>query len=183
MKTVRAYKKQRQNARLPVRLSCIAVKTSADRRTVSRLAGRIWNEHYVPLIGRKQVDYRLARFQSPAAVTAQTREGYKYYLLRSGRTYIGYLAVIARPREQILFISKLYVRSSRRGLGFGAQAVAFIERLARRRCLGRLALTVNRHNIGSQRFYRRCGFVRGGSIRTDIGEGFVMDDFRMEKTL
>ncbi|MDD3441568.1 MAG: GNAT family N-acetyltransferase, partial [Kiritimatiellae bacterium] len=46
-----------------------------------------------------------------------------------------------------------------------------------------LWLTVNKHNTGSIAFYERMGFRKTGALVTDIGHGFVMDDWRMAKEI
>jgi len=44
-------------------------------------------------------------------------------------------------------------------------------------------LGVNRFNEKAIRAYRRNGFAIREELKTDIGGGFVMDDFIMEKGL
>ena len=56
----------------------------------------------------------------------------------------------------------------------------FIERLCRDRGLDFLWLTVNKGNPSVQA-YQRLGFSIAAEIVMDIGGGFVMDDYRMEK--
>ena len=46
-----------------------------------------------------------------------------------------------------------------------------------------LWLTVNRNNTGSIAFYERMGFRKTDELVTDIGNGFVMDDWRMARAL
>jgi hypothetical protein len=58
----------------------------------------------------------------------------------------------------------------------------FIEQLATRRGLTMLWLTVNKGNP-SVKAYERLGFHIAADIEIDIGGGFVMNDFRMEKQL
>ena len=58
----------------------------------------------------------------------------------------------------------------------------FIEQLARRRGLVLLWLTVNKGNP-SVNAYKRLGFQIAADLVMDIGGGFVMDDYRMEKPL
>jgi GNAT superfamily N-acetyltransferase len=164
-------------------ITFVAVTTRSHRQTVARLARRIWTEHYVPLIGVAQVEYMLAHFQSAAAIASQIREGFRYYLICRNGTPSGYVGFVARPRRHELFLSKLYVLSRIRGNGLGRQAIEFVERCALRRGLRRVSLTVNKQNTGSQQFYRRCGFITYGSARKEIGNGFVMDDYLMMKTL
>lgn len=161
----------------------IPVVSAAQTNTVARLARTIWTEHYVAITGKAQVDYMLARFQSPEAIAGQIKQGYYYYLITVGRRPIGYVAILPRPKRQELFISKLYVINAQRGQGIGRQAMAFIERLAATHNLRRLTLTVNKHNTGSLAFYLACGFVNSGSVVKDIGRGFFMDDYVMGKTL
>ena len=46
-----------------------------------------------------------------------------------------------------------------------------------------LWLTVNRHNEGFIDFYHRVGFHIACPMVQDIGDGFVMDDYKMEKDI
>lgn len=146
------------------------------------LAREIWYEHYVPLIGRAQVDYMVSKFQSAAAMHAQIRDGYEYFILRRNRDAVGYFAVRARHAESSVFLSKFYLRREARGSGTGRACMEFIEQLTRRRGFGRIGLTVNKRNPAVN-VYERMGFRIVADLVTDIGAGFVMDDFRMEKEL
>ena len=44
-------------------------------------------------------------------------------------------------------------------------------------------LTVNKYNELAIRAYVGKGFETIDSVETDIGEGFIMDDFVMQKTV
>jgi diamine N-acetyltransferase len=44
-------------------------------------------------------------------------------------------------------------------------------------------LTVNRHNAGPIAFHQRMGFTIAGTLVQDIGQGFVMDDYKMIKPI
>jgi GNAT superfamily N-acetyltransferase len=159
------------------------VKDAGNIETVAGLAHEIWNEHFVPIIGQPQVDYMLARFQSASAITGQINRGYFYYLIMSGEAPEGYFAIIPNPGEKSLQLSKLYVRKSMRGKGYGQASVRFVECLCRQMGIQTIWLTVNKRNLGSIAVYIRMGFANKGSLLMDIGNGFIMDDYRMEKTL
>jgi ribosomal protein S18 acetylase RimI-like enzyme len=58
----------------------------------------------------------------------------------------------------------------------------FIEQLACQRGFTRVWLTVNKGNP-SVKVYERLGFRIAKDLVMDIGNGFVMDDYRMEKTV
>src|SRR5678815_1242633 len=163
-------------------LQFVPVTTPAQFEVVAALAREIWDEYYVPLIGRAQVDYMVSKFQSSGAMAGQVREGYEYFLTeRDGRS-IGYCALQPQPADNSLFLSKLYLLRDARGAGTGRVCMEFIEQLARRRGLKLLWLTVNKGNPAVQA-YERLGFRIAADLVIDIGGGFVMDDFRMEKPL
>lgn len=158
------------------------VDTSTQIDIVASLATEIWRQHYTPIIGAAQIEYMLTQFQSPTAITRQiTHEHYKYYLLETDDTAQGYLAV--QPQGDCLFLSKLYVRAAARTHGHARAALHFVEQYARQLQLKQLALTVNRQNLLAITIYERLGFIKIGSVVADIGGGFVMDDYRMEKLL
>ena len=147
---------------------------------VESLAREIWTEYYTPFIGSDQVNYMLDKFQSRAAIAYQIKsEGYLFYLIEDDGNYIGYLGV--KPNGQELFLSKLYVHSSRRGQKFGKKAIRFLERLALKLNLNKVSLTVNKKNTSAIMAYKKLGFKNLGSSVVDIGNGFIMDDFKMEK--
>jgi GNAT superfamily N-acetyltransferase len=81
-----------------------------------------------------------------------------------------------------MFLSKLYLHHAARRSGTGRRCMEFIEGLARRRELSVLWLTVNKGNPSVQA-YQRLGFRIAEELVMDIGGGFVMDDYRMEKAL
>jgi len=149
--------------------------------TVVRLAFEIWNQHFIPIIGKAQVDYMLEKFQSEEAITEQIESGYSYYLLKADDDYAGYMGIC--PKEDELFLSKLYIRASQRGKGFGRQAIGFLEDLARERGLSKITLTVNKNNTDSIKAYEEFAFTNLGVFVQDIGGGFVMDDYKMEKVV
>ena len=163
-------------------LAITAIDDPAELDLVASLAREIWYEYYVPLIGKAQVDYMVERFQTSSAMAAQMREGYEYFLVRRDARPIGYCAVQAQPAERTLFLSKFYLLRDARGAGTGREFLAFIVELARARGLVSIWLTVNKGNP-SVRAYERMGFRITADLRMDIGQGFVMDDYRMEKAL
>lgn len=160
----------------------VPVTTQPQLDAVAGLARDIWYEYYVPLIGESQVDYMVSRFQSSGAMAQQLREGYEYFTAERDGRVIGYCAVQPQPAEDSLFLSKLYLLRDARGAGTGRVCMEFIEQLARRRGLKLLWLTVNKGNP-AVKAYERLGFRIAADLVMDIGGGYVMDDFRMEKSL
>lgn len=153
-----------------------------DIITVAELAKTIWNEHYIPIIGQQQVDYMVEKFQSAEAMKNQiSQEGYEYYLIHSDENPVGYISI--KLKEDDLFLSKLYLLKECRGKGFGSEALAFIVGRAGELHANSISLTVNKNNINSIRAYEKMGFQNLGPIVTDIGNGYVMDDYIMKLPL
>ncbi len=153
-------------------------------KTVASLAKEIWNEYFTPIIGKAQVDYMLEKFQSEKAISQQiTKEGFLYYLIKQGNNFIGYTAVVPKKETNELFLSKLYLKSSQRQKGHGKEAIQFINNLAEKMKFSKITLTVNKNNKNTIQAYEKMGLKNIASLVTDIGDGFVMDDYRMEKII
>ena len=157
-------------------------KTNLDFKTISVLSKNIWTEHYTPIIGLDQVNYMLEKFQSEIAIQNQINiDNYKYYLIIYENTAIGYLSI--KNNDDALFLSKIYIDKSCRGKGFGKIAINFIEEQAKDLNCQTIYLTVNKYNINSIMAYQKIGFIKTEELFIDIGNGYVMDDFRMEKLI
>jgi ribosomal protein S18 acetylase RimI-like enzyme len=161
-------------------IQLIPVTSASQVAEVANMARVVWNEYYVQLIGQAQVDYMVARFQTAEAMQAQIDSGYEYFQIRQAGANIGYAAIRHDAPDARLFISKLYLLAAHRKHGAGRQALALIEQVARERHATQVWLTVNKGNP-SVRAYERLGFTIAEAIVMDIGGGYVMDDYRMEK--
>lgn len=158
-------------------------KVSTDKHCewVEDLASIIWIEHYTPIIGIKQVHYMLDKFQSKKAIQKQITDSYEYYFVQFDKLNIGYLSF---KKEGVnLFLSKLYLLESHRSKGLGKSAMSFIEAKAKTLHCKHIYLTVNKYNTHTINIYKRLGFSILEGIVIDIGDGFIMDDYKMEKTV
>ena len=159
-------------------------RVSSDEQIdeVIALAHEIWTEHYTPIIGPEQVEYMLSTYHSRGAIAREIREqAYQYYIIRKNEIPIGYIGFRINRGE--LFLSKIYVHSSQRGLGTGRAALEFVKEIAREQAVMRIHLTVNRFNTDTITAYEKMGFVKTGEVCNDIGQGFFMDDYTMELRL
>ncbi|NMA96336.1 MAG: GNAT family N-acetyltransferase [Clostridiales bacterium] len=161
---------------------CKVISKSQIQR-VADLAREIWHEHYIPIIGIKQVNYMIANFQSIDAITGQIEDGYKYYLVKYQGQYAGYFAILNDIKNSHMFLSKLYIHKNFRALGLARSCVIYMEDICRELNLTTIWLTVNKYNDIAIKAYLSMGFVNVESITQDIGNGFIMDDYRMEKKI
>lgn len=161
-------------------LEITKVHTESEIQTLAKQAVGIWNEHYIGIITKEQVDYMIRKFQSAEAVTRQIEtDGYEYFNLNVNQDPIGYLAL--KEEGSKLFLSKLYMLKEARGKGYASEAMMFLEYLCKQRDLEVIWLTVNRENLHTIEVYKKKGFKIVAEEVNDIGHGFVMDDYIMEK--
>lgn len=156
------------------------VSESDEIITIANLAGEIWNDHFVDIIGQAQVDYMLKVFQSPHAIASQIESGYEYYLVLLDENQAGYLAIVTDSDKGKAMISKIYIRREYRRKGLGNYLLDFVKKESGNRGLGLIWLTVNRHNHETIKWYKRNDFVVVDEVKKDIGGGFFMDDYIME---
>ena len=149
---------------------------------LATLANTIWHECFTTILSQEQIDYMVARFQSESAMSQQINElGYRYFFLQEGNEAVGYMGI--QTTEGKLFLSKLYLKKAYRGKGYASQAFHFLESLCKKEQLSSIWLTVNRHNNQAIEVYQHRGFQLIRAQVTDIGQGFVMDDFVLEKPI
>ncbi len=166
----------------------ILVQSLPEIQRVAALAQQIWTQHYTPFLAPGQVPFMLEKFQSAVAIAKQIAEGHQYFLVVEDEIvenqigcYIGYFDFYFT--ETHVLISKIYILNSHRGKGFGKAALNFISERAKENGLQKLQLTVNKYNAATISAYLNYGFVTVKDVVVDIGGGFFMDDFVMEKTI
>jgi RimJ/RimL family protein N-acetyltransferase len=162
-------------------INLVPATTIQHLRIIEKLAHDIWNEHYTPIIGKTQVDYMLDKFQNVDAMLKQIENNYKYFIINYNKTDIGYLAF--KINDFDLFLSKIYILKDFRGKSFGKQAMDFVSKQAQISECITITLTVNKYNSNSIKAYEKIGFINSEELVQDIGYGFVMDDYKMVKTL
>ncbi|TJY36061.1 GNAT family N-acetyltransferase [Pontimicrobium aquaticum] len=147
---------------------------------IAKLASIVWHEHYTSIIGKAQVEYMIAKFQTSEAMQQQAKEGYQYYIIKYENENVGYLSI--KKNNDDLFLSKIYLLKDYRGKKIGKTAFNFIEEKAKEHQCKTISLTVNKNNKDAIKAYEKIGFKNVEAFVIDIGNGFVMDDYKMVKT-
>ena len=158
--------------------------TPDDYATIASLGDRIWRQHYGTMISVEQIEYMLAGRYTPDKLAAYVGadDRWMYVARDDGGAPIGYLSYSLRGDDEMK-LEQLYLLADRRGGGLGGRMIAHVEDHARALGRARLILTVNKQNAGAIAVYQRRGFAVRESAVFDIGGGFVMDDYVMEKRL
>lgn len=142
-----------------------------DIPAIRAIAESSWWAHYPGIISNEQIGYMLGLFYAPAKLQAAMEAGHRFALATIG----GEAAAFCQSEDcgEWRFIHKLYAAPAAHGKGLGKRLLADAAALGKP-----LRLHVNRHNptVG---FYKAQGFTVLKEQLTDIGDGYVMDDYVM----
>jgi GNAT superfamily N-acetyltransferase len=158
--------------------------TEADLPAISKLAGVIWRAYYPGIITLEQIDYMLARMYAFEVLRDEiSSQGIRYDQLLVAGKPAGFAAYGPAAEPGVMKLHKLYLLPEMQGRGLGSFLLQQVGREARAAGARRLILGVNKRNARAIAAYQRNGFRVVESVVTDIGGGFVMDDYVMARDL
>ena len=150
---------------------------------VRDLAFRIWPSAYGEILSQAQLNYMLDKFYSLEALTEQLEERKHIFLLvENDGKQLGFASYESNIDNYKTKIHKIYVLPETQGKGFGVQFINEIEKRAQEANNKILFLNVNRFNK-AQYFYKKLGFEIAYEEDIEIGNGYLMEDFVMEKKI
>ncbi|HVZ55545.1 MAG TPA: GNAT family N-acetyltransferase [Chitinophagaceae bacterium] len=152
-----------------------------DIPLIRDLTLRIWPATYGSILSAEQMSYMLEWMYSPASLQQQMQAGARFLLVLDQEEPVGF-ASFQQMSPGHFKLHKLYVLPSQQGRGTGRFLVETILEECRRQGGQSLVLQVNRHNQ-ARGFYERLGFRVTGEADFDIGGGYYMNDYIMERTL
>jgi ribosomal protein S18 acetylase RimI-like enzyme len=160
----------------------IAPLAADDIGRVVALARHVWQATYAALISQAQIDYMLGQRYAPEALASQLDDPAHVWRVAwvDGQCTGFAHGIVAAGHARL---DKLYVAPAWQRRGIGAALLAAVEGVARAEGAQRIRLQVNRGNAQAIAAYRKYGFSVVEARVFDIGAGFVMDDYVMEKTL
>jgi len=151
-----------------------------DVQALGALARAIWHAHYPGIITVAQIEYMLEQRYRPEVVRSELqRDDAWWELATSGEVAVGFSSCLLTGAPGEMKLDKLYVDPQRQGSGVGARLLQSVLARARGLDCRRLILAVNKRNTTAIAAYRHWGFRVERALVTDIGSGFVMDDYLM----
>ena len=149
---------------------------------IAALAAIVWRAHYPGIISREQIEYMLACMYAIPTMEDELASGIRYDRLLLGEALAGFACYGPTASNEIK-LHKLYVHPQSQRRGFGTLLLEHVCVEAHRLGFTRLILSVNKANTNAIAAYQKNGFVIREAVVVDIGGGFVMDDFVMERVL
>lgn len=148
---------------------------------IRKLALQIWPATYSHILSPEQIDYMLDMMYSESSLDAQMKKGSQFLIVYAENDPAGFAAYI-KSGDNIFKLDKIYVLPEQQGKGIGKQMIDHVTDITRKQGATALQLQVNRNNKARQ-FYERLGFSVLYEKDFPIGDGFVMNDYVMEKKL
>ena len=150
-----------------------------DIAEIRALARRIWDEAYGEILSKEQVDYMLQMMYSENVITKELLSGIVWDLIVAKDKPCGYLSY-ALAEDNSVKLSKIYIEKDFRRTSIASDSLSRVKQYAARNGKDYVFLTVNKNNKIAIQAYEKNGFAITDSVVTDIGQGFVMDDYIMK---
>jgi diamine N-acetyltransferase len=155
--------------------------TTEDIDLIRQLTSQVWPQTYASIISPEQIEYMLEMMYSPASLAKQMADDAQFIITYEKDEPVGF-ASYQEIKSTIYKLHKLYVLPTQQGKGTGRFTIDYISEEIKKTGATALQLQVNRRNK-ARNFYEKNGFYVIEEISLDIGNGYVMDDYIMEKKL
>lgn len=155
--------------------------SASDIPLIRELTFKVWPQTYASIISKEQIDFMLGMMYSEASLEKQMNEGAEFIIIYDNEEPVGF-ASYGEVKPGVYKLHKLYVLVSQQGKGTGRVMIDYIIRQTKEKGATALQLQVNRYNKAKD-FYNKLGFVVIEEADFDIGNGYFMNDYVMEKKL
>lgn len=152
-----------------------------DVALIRELALNVWPQTYATIISKEQIDYMLEMMYSEDSLKEQLIEGCIFIIVEEGKVPVGF-ASYEEIKPAIFKLHKIYILADQQGKGTGKYVIDHIISHIRLQGAKTLQLQVNRNN-NAKLFYEKLGFKIIKKADFDIGKGYFMNDYVMEKEL
>ncbi|NIG53663.1 GNAT family N-acetyltransferase [Chitinophaga sp. Cy-1792] len=157
--------------------------TTADSKIIRALAEKIWPPTYGAILAPEQLVFMLDMMYSPASLEQQMNERHhEFIILEDEGTAIGYAAYSTTDLPAVFKLHKIYLDPDCQGKGAGKFLLNTVAAAVKEKGATILELDVNRYNKAKQ-FYEKQGFAVISEKNTEIGNGYLMEDYVMQKPL
>ena len=154
-----------------------------DISIIQDIAYKTWPETYGEILSEHQLKYMLDKFYSDEYLKQNFTNNHLFYIIEENKVPLGFLGIEHNyNKELVTKIHKIYILPNNQGKGIGLFAIDFVIELAKNKLISKVILNINKFNKALN-FYQKMGFQIIEEINIEIGNGYLMEDFVMEKQI
>jgi RsiW-degrading membrane proteinase PrsW (M82 family)/ribosomal protein S18 acetylase RimI-like enzyme len=155
--------------------------SDTDVLLIRELSLQVWPQTYAGILSPEQIQYMLQEMYSEAALHRQMQDNHHFFIVYNAGIPIGF-ASYSETEPNIFKLHKIYILPLQQGRGTGRFVIEQLIEKIKEEGATALRLNVNRNNPALS-FYEKLGFVSIREEDIDIGNGYFMNDYVMEKKL
>lgn len=154
-----------------------------DIAIISDLAKEIWPQTYSSYISEEQLRFMLDKMYNRDELLRQLQSDHAFLIASENGKDVGFAGFSLIDHTNNGYkLHKLYVLPEMHGKGVGRILIDEVVSQAALEGGKTIQLNVNRNN-NAKDFYLKAGFTIKETVNLDIGNGFFMNDYVMEKAI
>ncbi|MES2573532.1 MAG: GNAT family N-acetyltransferase [Bacteroidota bacterium] len=161
----------------------ICEATVQDIETIRAIAYKTWPVTYGGILSQAQLDYMLEKMYSVNTLRDNMNLEHRFLLIKEDGISQGFASYEHHYLNQnCTRLHKLYLLPETHGRGLGKLLLDKVEDLAKENYSDIISLNVNKFNK-AYTFYKKMGFKIIEEEDLAIGNGYLMEDYKMEKKI
>lgn len=162
----------------------ITISPTDNYKAIQDIAGKTWPVTYGSILSAEQIQYMFSMMYDLEALKNQAEaKNHHFIIAEEEGNFLGFASYeFDCDEEPKTKIHKIYILPETQGSGIGKKMIYYISEKAKNHSQKSLSLNVNRFNDAIH-FYTKIGFEKVGEEDINIGNGYLMEDFIMEKKI
>jgi len=158
--------------------------TINDIPIIQDIAHATWPSTFEEILSKQQIEYMLEMMYSTESLIEQIEtKKHLFFLAKENKSPLGFVSVELNYQNELKSkIHKIYMLPKAQGKGIGKILMQKAEELAQENNQKSITLNVNRFNKALN-FYEKLGYKNSKTENIQIGNGYLMEDFVLEKQL
>ncbi len=180
-KHIKVHRHLSQRTYKPTEKLTMRKASPTDIPLIRNLTDKIWPVTYAAILPKEQIDYMMKLMYSEEALQKDMKNNIDYLMISDSKVPVGF-AAYGWTSPGICKLYKIYFLRQLQGKGLGAFTIDQIIKTLKTAGGTALQLNVNRQN-NAKDFYEKMGFAVIKEEDIDIGGGYAMNDYVMEKKI
>ena len=150
-----------------------------DLDKIIKLAEQTWFETYKEILSKEQSNFMFHKMYNKDVLIENYNSGNEFYIISQNKD-LGYMELIFNSDN--IKISKIYILTDNQRKGIGNELINKAIKIGQSNNSNKITLNVNRNN-SAKLFYLKNNFTITKEIDIEIGNGYLMEDYVMERLI